>query len=299
MAGTVDLHIHSNRSCDGDFAPAELVRMGRIHGLRAMAIADHDTVAAYPEALEAGLAEGVEVIPSVEFTTVFGADAREFHLQVPFLDWKGRTVAALAERVTTARFREARERVKALRALGFDITWEEVAAASDGTAPLGVKIAQVLLDKTAAGGDPPPEALRDYLSEGKRDYGPYFFYRDYFAEGKPAFVPKRHVPLVEILESLPDLGGAGVLSHPGAYFQNTTAKDLADLKERGLAGIEVYSSYHTAEQAAAYMELARAFDLVATAGSDFHGRIKPNVAFGSLRDGDYGMIEALRKKGGI
>jgi hypothetical protein len=264
-----------------------------------MAIADHDTVAAYPEALEAGRAEGVEVIPNIEFTTVFGADAREFHLQVPFLDWEGRAVAALAERVTAGRFQEARERVEALRSLGFDITWAEVAAASVGTAPLGVKIAQVLLDKTSGRGAPYPAALEAYLIEDKRDFGPYFFYRDYFAEGKPAFVPKRHVPLVEVLAALPGLGGVAVLSHPGAYFQNTTAEDLAALKERGLAGVEVYSSYHTAEQVALYKELARAFDLVATAGSDFHGRIKPNVAFGSLRDGDYGMVEALREKGGI
>jgi len=297
MPGTVDLHIHSNRSCDGDFAPAELVRMGRTCGLRAMAIADHDTVAAYPEALEAGRVEGVEVIPNIEFTTVFGEDGREFHLQVPFLDWRGTTVADLAVRVTAARFQEARERVARLRALGFDIDWAEVAGASDGTAPLGVKIAQVLLDKTAGRGAPYPPALQDYLSEERRDFGPYYFYRDYFTEGKAAFVPKRHIPLVEVLEALPELGGVAVLSHPGAYFQNTTREDLAELKERGLAGIEVFTSYHTAEHVAFYKELARAFDLVPTAGSDFHGRIKPSVAFGSLRDGDYSMIEELRKKG--
>jgi hypothetical protein len=45
-----------------------------------------------------------------------------------------------------------------------------------------------------------------------------------------------------------------------------------------------------------YKELARTLDLVPTAGSDFHGRIKPNVAFGSLQDGHYGMIEELRKR---
>ncbi|MBN2206341.1 MAG: PHP domain-containing protein [Candidatus Aminicenantes bacterium] len=297
MSGTVDLHIHSNRSCDGDFAPAELVRMGKGCRLRAMAIADHDTVAAYPEALDAGRAEGVEVIPNIEFTTVFGRDDREFHLQVPFLDWAGRSVAELAGRVTAARFREARERVDALRALGFDIAWAEVEAASDGAAPLGVKIAQVLLDKTAGQSAPYPPALASYLSPERRDMGPYFFYRDYFAEGKPAFVPKRHVPLVEVLAAMPALGGVAVLSHPGAYFQNTTAEDLAELKERGLAGLEVYSPYHTAEQVAIYKELARTFDLVATAGSDFHGRIKPNVAFGSLREGDYRMVEELRRRG--
>jgi predicted metal-dependent phosphoesterase TrpH len=295
MPGTVDLHIHSNRSCDGDFAPAELVRMARASGMRAIAIADHDTVAAYPEALEAGRVEGVEVVPSIEFTTLFGEDQREFHLLVPFVGWQGRTVAELSARVTTARLEEARERVGKLRELGFEIDWAEVIRATDGTPPLGVKIAQILLDKAAGNGAAPP-ALKYYLNEENREFGPYLFYRDYFAEGMPAYVPKRHVPLVEVLDAVPALGGVGVLSHPGAYFQNTTREDLVALKERGLAGIEVYTSYHNREQVLFYKELARTLDLVPTAGSDFHGRIKPNVTFGSLSDGQYWMIEELQKR---
>ena len=63
MSDQVDLHIHSNKSSDGEFSPTELVRMAQQVGLRAIAIADHDTVAAYPEALEAGEKVGLEVIP--------------------------------------------------------------------------------------------------------------------------------------------------------------------------------------------------------------------------------------------
>ncbi|RLE03200.1 MAG: hypothetical protein DRJ11_05045, partial [Candidatus Aminicenantes bacterium] len=48
MSDQVDLHIHSNKSSDGEFSPTELVRMAQQVGLRAIAIADHDTVAAYP-----------------------------------------------------------------------------------------------------------------------------------------------------------------------------------------------------------------------------------------------------------
>jgi len=35
---------------------------------------------------------------------------------------------------------------------------------------------------------------------------------------------------------------------------------------------------------------------VATAGSDFHGRIKPQVVFGQLKEGTYEMVEALKKR---
>jgi hypothetical protein len=288
--GPVDLHLHSNLSCDGDLAPETLVRLAGELGFRAVSIADHDTVAAYPAVLAAGREAGVEVIPSMEVTTLY--DGREFHVLLPFVDWASRAVARLTVRVTESRFAEARERVALLERLGFGLAWPEVEDATNGVAPLGVKIAQILLDKPASAGDP---RLAPYF-EDDGAFGPYLFYRDYFAEDKPAFVPKRHVALVDVLDLAPDAGAAPVLSHPGAYFQRTTRKDLLALKARGLAGLEVFTSYHTPEQVAVYGRLAAELDLVPTAGSDFHGRIKPHVAFGSLREGRYWMVEKLRAR---
>lgn len=288
--GPIDLHLHSNRSCDGDFAPEALVGLAAEHGFRAISIADHDTVAAYPEVLDAGRAAGVEVVPSMEVTTLY--DGREFHVLLPFVDWASPAVGGLAERVSEGRFAEARERVARLEALGFDVAWPDVEAVTNETAPLGVKIAQILLDRPSSARDP---RLAPFLEDGGA-FGPYLFYRDYFAEDKPAFVPKRHVPLFEVLDLAPAAGAVPVLSHPGAYFQRTTRDDLLALKARGLAGLEVYTSYHTAEQVGDYARLAAELDLVPTAGSDFHGRIKPHVTFGSLREGRYWMVEKLRAR---
>jgi predicted metal-dependent phosphoesterase TrpH len=118
-SGPVDLHIHSDRSSDGDFPPDALARMAAEAGFAAIAIADHDTVSAYPDALDAGRKEGVEIIPSMEVTTMF--DDREFHCQMAFLDWENPRVATLVGRIAETRWREARERVANLRALGIDL----------------------------------------------------------------------------------------------------------------------------------------------------------------------------------
>jgi len=83
MRWKVDLHIHSNKSSDGDFSPFHIIQLSKKNKLRAISIADHDTVAAYPEALELGEEEGIEVIPSVELTTLF--EDREFHLLLHLL----------------------------------------------------------------------------------------------------------------------------------------------------------------------------------------------------------------------
>jgi len=289
MPGFVDLHIHSRFSSDGDFAPAELIAMAREAGFAAISISDHDTTAAYPEAVEAAVGTGVEIVPSMEVTTLF--EGREFHLLLPYLDWTSPVIARIAERVSAGRLIEARERGARLGELGLDLSWEDVEAASPGAPPLGVAIAQILLDKPSSKNVP---ALRKYFEGPARTWAPYHFYRDYFMDGRPASVVKRHMPLLEVLDAAPGSGAVPVLAHPGAYFENATRGDLAALKDKGLAGLEVYTSYHTPELTAFYRGLAAELDLVPTAGSDFHGRIKPHVRFGDIRDGGPEILEQLR-----
>jgi predicted metal-dependent phosphoesterase TrpH len=151
----------------------------------------------------------------------------------------------------------------------------------------------VLLDKESSGEN---IALKKYLEGSNRTYGPYLFYRDYFMEGKPAFVPKRHIQLTEVLDLAPQTGGVPVLAHPGAYFEQATREDLVLLRERGLRGLEVYTSYHSHDKVNFYRELAEDLGLVPTAGSDFHGAIKPHIPFGFIRSGEYWMVERLRKQ---
>jgi predicted metal-dependent phosphoesterase TrpH len=289
--GRVDLHIHSSNSSDGDFTPSELLRMAKKNGLRAISISDHDTVGAYPEALEWSSRLGVELIPSVELTTLF--DGREFHLLLPFVHWESRALRRILTTVTKARMEEAKERVAKLKGLGFDISWDEVLLKTKGAPPLGVSIAQILIDK---GRKEKNKALQKYYEGANLIFAPYIFYRDYFLEEGPAFVPKRTVSLLEVLDVVSSDGAVPVLAHPGAYFERATREDLISLKERGLAGLEVYSTYHEPGQVQSFRALAEELDLVATAGSDFHGRIKPHVVFGQLKEGSYDMVDALKTR---
>jgi predicted metal-dependent phosphoesterase TrpH len=291
MGDRVDLHIHSDRSSDGELSPARIVQLAREADLRAISIADHDTVASYPEAIEFGKEEGVEVIPSCELTTLF--EGREFHLLLPFVDWESRVLLDLVEEVAERRRREAQERVRKLQDVGFDITWEEVLRVSHPFPPLGVTIAQVVLKKAEERGD---KDFDKYLSGDNRLFAPYYFYRDYFMEGKPASVPRQNLDLLEVLDRVSLTGGVPVVAHPGADFQRANRSALVRLKERGLVGLEVYSSYHDKSQRVFYKTLAEELDLVPTAGSDFHGTIKPHVPFGGIEEGEYWMVEELRKR---
>lgn len=293
MNGLVDLHIHSNRSCDGDFSPEELVIMAKEQGFRAISIADHDTIEAYPEAVRIGREYGVEVIPNIEVTTVF--DSREFHLLLPFVDWQSEAISYIVNRMEDSRLEEAKTRVEKLRESGIEINWQEVWEKSGEFPPLGVKIAQILLDKPESRQN---QRLGKYYGENDQPYAPFLFYQEYFAEGGLAYVPKRHISLEEVLRLAPLTGGIPLLSHPGACFQRTSKEDLILLRSLGLQAIEVYTSYHKPEQVLLYKSLAEELDLVATAGSDFHGRIKPKVCFGQIKEGTYDMVEKLKQRRG-
>ena len=60
----IDLHTHS-RCSDGSQTPTEVVRSAKEAGLAAIALSDHDCITGVQEAMDAGKALGVEVIPAV------------------------------------------------------------------------------------------------------------------------------------------------------------------------------------------------------------------------------------------
>src|SRR4029450_5317144 len=80
----VDLHMHTSYS-DGIDTPAQLVAKAAQQGLHSIAITDHDIVAALPEARQAGLDCGVEILTGVELTVQY-QQYDDIHLLGYFFD---------------------------------------------------------------------------------------------------------------------------------------------------------------------------------------------------------------------
>ena len=291
MPALVDLHIHSDKSSDGELSPAEIIALAVDYGLLALSIADHDTLAAYPEALELGDKSGLEVIPSIELTT--GFKGREFHLLCPFVSWTSSLMAGLVADVAGRRITEAKKRVAKIQELGMDLEWSDVEGEAGSFPPVGVSIALAFLKKARRRKDP---VWKKYY-DGKRGiFRAIDFYNDYFKKGKPAYVTRRLIDLPEVLELVRRAGAVPVLAHPGAYFVRATPEDLEELRGLGLEGLEVFSTYHDDAQREYYLDVAGNLNLVPTAGSDFHGSVKPHIPFGSLNHGDYTMVERLKQR---
>ena len=290
-----DLHIHSNHSSDGEWPVAKIFEEAEKVGMAAFSIADHDSVAALPEAFERAVDLRGEYLANVEISTLY--EGNEFHLLAPLVDWQGDGMAELLTDIQSKRLDQARERIQKLRHLGFDISYEEVVQAQGKHAITGPAVASVVLGKQSNASH---SRLRTYAEENS-DPGSNLspevrFYKDFFLKGKPAYAVKKNLDLQSAISFVRSLKGVPVLAHPGLRQKVVDEAFLETLKGIGLEGVEAYSSYHDEEANAFYTRLAGKLGLVTTAGSDFHGRLKPNVGFGSVRQGSLKVIERLKER---
>src|SRR6266581_2608677 len=69
-AGTIDLHTHTTYS-DGSATPEELIALANAKRARAVAVTDHDTVAAISQARSAAERFGIEFVAGIEISAEY------------------------------------------------------------------------------------------------------------------------------------------------------------------------------------------------------------------------------------
>lgn len=278
MADRLDLHLHTTHS-DGSLPPAEVLALAHKAGVTALAITDHDITTGLPEALEAGARLGIEVIPGVEISSRFGDN--ELHILGYFLDWQDQAFNERLASLRASRHDRNPQIIERLRALGQDITYEEVRHLA-GTESVGrPHIARVMINK-------------GYVKSAKEAFDRFL------AQGKPAYVARELPEPVEAIAWIRAARGIPVLAHPLWAKQDNQGlfKLCETLKAEGLGGMEVHYSTHNPKQTAELLDIARRLDLLVTGGSDFHGVTKPDIEVGVGRGGltvPVKLLEPLRK----
>jgi len=189
-----DLHIHSGYSSDGEFSVAAIAGMCSACGLGAFSLTDHNSVRGVGEAAEAAAAAGLCFIPGIEIDCNYrGTD---LHLLGYGIDWRSSDFARLEESVAAKVTASLGGMVDNLLRLGFRIDTDAVLAAAGGKLPTGELIAEVML----ADEKYHTPLLQPYMEGGDRSDMPYInFYLDYFAQGRPAFVPVEYMDYREAL----------------------------------------------------------------------------------------------------
>lgn len=266
MKQYIDLHVHSCYS-DGVHRPADIVAMAAGKGLKAIAIADHDSVDGVDEAIEAGVKSGVEVVPAVEFSIAYKR-YRDIHLLGYLIDYRdaelGRKLAEFRRR-RDDRARAIIDRINARLAWESKatITYDDIRAiARDCISRL--HIAETLVRNGVVG--TVQDAFNRYLI--------------------PYDVPKQYFPMDEALDEIRRLNGVSVLAHPPSISSDRKVMKnlIQEWKKMGLDGIEVFNNLCFKDDMIFYEGLAMEYGMLMTGGSDFHG-FEDDVEMGIGRGG--------------
>lgn len=245
-----DLHIHTLAS-DGHMSPEDVVRQAIKHKLDIIAITDHDTLNGYRKARKiADRTEEIRLLSGAEITADF--NDRECHLLAYCFDPDHPAILKLARDHYHSRINRAKWIIDQLSQKGFDIDIGEVKAEARGGNIGRPHIAAVLLDKGYVGTF--KEAFIRYLSDQKLGT----IYNEYYSHHK-------------VIETVKEAGGAAVIAHPGRLY---TKKELEQLAEDGVDGIEAIHPSHDYETQKRIEKFAGRHKLLITGGSDFHGGTK-------------------------
>jgi predicted metal-dependent phosphoesterase TrpH len=290
---TIDLHMHSRYSEDGDHSVDELFTIAAAAGLAAISVTDHDSIESIADSPAASARTGVEYVPGVEVTTVFPVDGSQQHILGYYIDPSAGGLGLTLEKIHDHRVNVAAERMKALQAIGFAVDEGRVWEIAGGRAPTATAITRGVLENPDNAADP---RLAEYFHGAKADNRLFHFYREFLLEGRPAYVPFESISTSEGVKAIKNAGGVPVLAHP-KFVRKREWLDI--IRKYGILGIEAVSSYHGPEDIEFYLGYARRTGLLVTAGSDFHGpTTKPRVAMGSITGNDYRLLEDLKKAAG-
>ena len=283
----IDLHIHTIASSDGQHTPLEIFTMAKEAGLSAIAFADHNSIGSIGEGIALADKFGIELIPCIEFNTLY--QDHDLHILAYFIDHQSVELRRWLAEIHQEKLNQAVKRIEKLNQLGFVFSVDDVKKFSGDRIPTGMSFLKAIVSRQENSGD---ERIKRFL-DGDRSNSPYVnFYLDYLRGGKPAFVPLAAVETLKVIQRIKKLGALPVLAHPS----DTGDEIILKLIEAGLPGLEVFSSYHNEQEEDHFLALAKANNLLVTAGSDFHGStVKPDVSLGGIRGNSDALLERLKR----
>jgi len=276
----IDLHVHTTAS-DGTCTPREAVSLAAEAGLKAVAVTDHDTAEAHPEARIAAQALGIEFVPGVEISTRYGVAV---HILGYYIDPEEKGMRSLLDWIVEDRAARNKKMCALMEADGLPVHYEEMTARF-GDVIGRPNFGQVLMELGLA--ESVKDAFDHYIEKGQRYY-----------------LPRTILPIERAVEAIVHAGGVAVLAHPFQYRKNDD--ELRELirhcMDHGLGGMECRYSGYDAEKTAYLEGFAEEYGLLKTGGSDFHGANKPHIQIGTGIGGEldvpYEWLERLKEAAG-
>lgn len=262
-APTFDLQSHSTWS-DGALDPAAVVARAAQAGVEVLALSDHDAVDGTAEALEAGAALGIHVVPAVEISSL-DPDGDDLHILGYGVDHRQPALLEALKDYRADRERRADRMAEAFVDLGLQVDDTALAARRAAGLPIGrPHLAAAVLAHPANA---------DRLAAEGLDGDPSDVLVAYLIEGKPAFRTRTHPTVPEAIEVIHAAGGVAVWAHPfwDIAPPETVGATLRRFHGYGIDGVEAFYIEHDRDQTHYLCDLAAELGLLTTGSADFHG----------------------------
>ena len=276
-----DLHIHTTVS-DGTDKPEEIPALVKKAGLGVFSVTDHDAIRGCEKIMDRLGKDDPLFIPGIEFSCK--DELGKYHILGYAYDTKSKAVRDLVLEAHENRMTKVWDRLDGLKN-EFQITFPEdeimklLARSNPGKPHMGNLMVKYGFAKTKE------IAIDQFIDK--------------------LHVKSRYIRPEEAIRAILDGGGIPVLAHPsyGSGSQRITGKDMEDrlrrLMDFGLQGLEAYYSQLTEALSRELTEFAERFGLYVTAGSDYHGKNKPNplgvTLLDRISDGPPGMQRFFEK----
>ena len=261
----IDLHTHSSAS-DGQYTPAELIRLAHEKNIVIFSLTDHDTVNGLKEAEKEAAKYGIRFIPGIEISA---QEDEEIHILGYGINYCDKIILEACNNFISDRLNRGERICDFLRNKGIDITMDDIRTIS-GESNIGrPHFAKYLLNN-------------GYVNNRKEAFDKYLDTTDFYE------ATRRKTPtIVQAIDLIHAVGGKAVLAHPALIHKTDSQLEemIKTLKKQGLDGIECIYSQHSEDQTIYYLGLAERYNLVISCGSDFHGeQVKSHVELGMMLD---------------
>lgn len=269
----IDLHIHTTSS-DGSDEPKEILIKAQNAGLKYISITDHDSIDAYKKLKEIKIHNYFKgkIIPGCEFSVVHQGKPIEvlgYGIDLDAIDSLGV--------VSNEKFLEREnDYLKKLMSVCRNLKIKY----SDNLSIIGGKYFATQL--MHADLRKYPENEKHFTKEVWESLNA--FYRTCVNnENNPFFLnqTQNYFTIPEVADLIKKAGGRSFLAHLYGYFADDHEEFLNSIVSlNALDGIECYHSLHSIEKTKHLLDYCSEHDLYSSGGSDYHGKLKPNVKIG-------------------
>lgn len=254
----VDLHVHTTAS-DGELSPINILDLANKNEIKLLAITDHDTTSSLGTFKILNKDKNIRIVNGIELSTQYKDST--VHLLGYFKDdsYNDSNFQGFLKDLKDYREYRCEKIVNGLKKyFNIEISYKELKKASKGV------IAR-------------PHIAREIIKEGY-PYSFEYIFNNIVSKDSPAYVENKKVSTKDGAALLKSLNAICVVAHP-VLIKKIPLSEILDYEIDGIEAIYPKNSPKDTEN---FINIARKYNKIITAGSDFHSLNEKSSSHGSL-----------------